>query len=223
MALQPQSARSTPSSPRLYLITPRMDDPAALLGELVASARTRDSAAIAAVLVRQTDGDERTLIDRIKTLSSAVQDNGAALLVDGHADIVARADCDGVHVGGVDVLATTLARLKPDRIVGAGGLKTRHDAMLAAEAGVDYVMFGEPDAQGRRPSFEAIRERVAWWAELFVVPCVAYATDLAEVDALCSCGVDFIAVEHLVFSDPRGPGTAMDDLLRRFSVLETSE
>ena len=38
--------------------------------------------------------------------------------------------------------------LKPERIVGVGGLATRHDAMLAAEQGADYVMFGEPDQVG---------------------------------------------------------------------------
>ena len=39
--------------------------------------------------------------------------------------------------------------------------------MLAAEAGADYVMFGEPDGTGARPAFAAIEERVAWWAEVF--------------------------------------------------------
>ena len=47
--------------------------------------------------------------------------------------------------------------------------------MLAAESGADYVMFGEPDADGARPPFEAIVERVEWWAEVFQIPCVAYA------------------------------------------------
>ena len=33
--------------------------------------------------------------------------------------------------------------------------------MFAAERGADYVMFGEPDADGKRPAFPAIEERVA--------------------------------------------------------------
>ena len=47
---------------------------------------------------------------------------------------------------GIDAFDGALEQLKPERIAGAGGLATRHDAMLAAEAGADYVMFGEPDA-----------------------------------------------------------------------------
>ena len=45
----------------------------------------------------------------------------------------------------------------------------------ADEAGADYVLFGEPDARGQRPSIEAIAERLQWWAELFEPPCVGYA------------------------------------------------
>ena len=65
--------------------------------------------------------------------------------------------------------------LKPDRIAGVGGLATRHDSMAAGEAGADYVLFGEPDARGQRPSPEAIAERLQWWAELFEPPCVGFA------------------------------------------------
>ena len=53
--------------------------------------------------------------------------------------------------------------------------------MVAGEAGADYVLFGEPDSEGDRPATEAILERVAWWAELFEPPCVAYAATLEEV------------------------------------------
>src|SRR5262249_59343895 len=79
----------------------------------------------------------------------------------------------------------------------------RHDAMLAGESGADYVMFGEPDDE--RPAFAVVVERVAWWAELFEVPCVGYAASLAEIPPLVAAGADFIAVGEFVFSDSRGP------------------
>src|ERR1700704_6299966 len=86
------------------------------------------------------------------------------------------------------------AALQPQRIAGCGGLITRHDAMLAAEVGADYVLFGEPDQDGHRPAFEAVAERVTWWAEIFEPPCVAFAATLAEVNGLAAAGADFIAV-----------------------------
>jgi thiamine-phosphate pyrophosphorylase len=219
MAMQPQLAHSRGPSPRLYLITPQVEDPITLAERLGDSV---DGGAVAAVLARMSDADERSLINRAKALNAAVQERGAALLIDGHPEIVMRAGSDGAHVKGTSALPGALALLKPERIAGVGGLKTRHDAMVAAEAGADYVMFGEPDALGHRPSFGAIVERVAWWSELFVVPCVAYAATLTEVDELRDAGADFVAVEDLVFSDPRGPRAAASDLASRLQKLETA-
>ena len=96
-------------------------------------------------------------------------------MLDGHAELVARAGADGAHLTGITEFTEAIGQLKPDRIAGAGGLATRHDAMLVAEQGADYVMFGEPDAEGQRPALATIEERVAWWAEVFEIPCVGYA------------------------------------------------
>ena len=82
---------------------------------------------------------------------------------------------DGAHLTGIEAMEEALPSLKPDRIAGVGGLATRHDSMAAGEAGADYVLFGEPDANGQRPSAEAIAERLQWWAELFEPPCVGFA------------------------------------------------
>jgi thiamine-phosphate pyrophosphorylase len=197
---------TTRTLPRLYLAT-RADADAAMLGAALAAAD------VAAVLLRLPAADERTLINRIKEIASLVQEHGAALLLDGHADLVARAGADGVHLADIDAVKDAIGRLKPERIVGAGGLASRHDAMQAAEAGVDYVMFGEPDPAGQRPSFEAIHDRVAWWAEVFEIPCVAHAASLAEVDELSMA--EFVAVGDFIFADPRGPAAAVADAAAR--------
>ena len=106
--------------------------------------------------------------------------------------------------------------LKPDRIVGAGGLASRHDAMVVAESGADYVMFGEPDAAGKRPSFAAIRERVEWWTEVFEIPCVAYAASLAEIGDLAAA--EFVALDPVFLSDPRGPAEAVAEAARHLAA-----
>jgi thiamine-phosphate pyrophosphorylase len=63
-------------------------------------------------------------------------------------------------------------------------------------------MFGEPNERGHRQPFEDILDRVTWWAEVFQVPCVAYAAALDEVAPLAQAGADFIALGDFVFSDP---------------------
>ncbi len=74
--------------------------------------------------------------------------------------------------------------------------------MLAAEQGADYVMFGEPDADGVRPAFAAIEERIAWWAEVFEIPCVGYAASLDDIAPLVAAGADFVALGDFVWRDP---------------------
>ena len=186
------------AAPRLYLVTSPVGEPAALRDSLAAALKAVD---VAAVLLRLAPGDERTLINRTKALAPVVQDTGAALLLDGHVEIVARVGADGAHLANIDAFGAALVTLKPGRIAGCGGLETRHDAMSAAEQGADYVMFGEPNLAGVRPGFEAVLERVAWWAEVFEASCVGAAGTLDEVEALVRARADFIAIEEAVWRD----------------------
>src|SRR5713226_8650041 len=187
--------------PRLYLATPVVDDPSPLLASLPGLLAGAD---VAAVLVRLTPTDQRTLISRVKALAPAIQAGGAALLLDGHVELVARAGADGAHLTGIAALQEALPSLKPDRIAGVGGLTTRHDSMEAGEAGVDYVLFGEPDAKGQRPSVEAIAERLQWWAELFEPPRVGFAASREEAHEFAAAGADFVLVGDFIWNDKRG-------------------
>jgi thiamine-phosphate pyrophosphorylase len=201
MTSRPPKAPERPA-PRLYLVTPLIGETAAFGDAL------RDilgAADIAAVLLRLAPADERTQINRAKTLAKIVQERDVALILDGHPELVARAGADGAHLTGLDAFDSAAGRLKPDRIAGAGGFETRHEAMLAAERGADYILFGEPDADGHRPSLASVCERVNWWSDVFEIPCIAYAGDLQDIPALVAAGADFVAIGGSVFSDPRGP------------------
>ncbi|MBV8926221.1 MAG: thiamine phosphate synthase [Bradyrhizobium sp.] len=204
MASKPAPARP---APRLYLATPAVDDPSALVSHLPGLLAGAD---IAAVLLRLQITDQRSMISKVKALAPAIQNAGAALLLDGHAELVARAGADGAHLAGIAALEDALPTLKPDRIAGLGGLATRHDSMLAGELGADYVLFGEPDPQGKRPSLEAIAERLDWWAELFEPPCVGYAASREEAYAFARAGADFILVDDAVWADERGASAALE-------------
>jgi thiamine-phosphate pyrophosphorylase len=192
--------------PRLYLATPEVDDPAPWLARLP---QLLGQADVAAILVRLKPADQRTMISRIKALAPAIQDKGAALLIDGHVELVARAGADGAHLTGIEAMEEALPSLKPDRIAGVGGLTTRHDSMAAGEAGADYVLFGEPDAKGQRPSMEAIAERLQWWAELFEPPCVGFAASPEEAYEFAAAGADFVLVGDFIWADPRGAAAAL--------------
>ena len=197
---------------RLYLITPVLEDAsfAPRLAEACAGGN------VAAVLLRLASADERSLINQVKALAPPVQDHGAALIVtvEGEADlatIAARGGADGVHAQGSPARIRELReRLKGERALGVGGIRTKDDAMTFGEAGVDYLLFGEPRPDGSLPSLESVVERAGWWAEIFETPCAAYAPSLDAIPALVATQAEFIAVGDAVWSHPDGPAKGVE-------------
>jgi thiamine-phosphate pyrophosphorylase len=215
-----QSARHVQElrpAPRLYLVTPIIEDAAAFAGLLHDA---MDGPELAAVLLRLKPASERDLINRIKILAPIVQRTNAALVLDDQAEIAARAGADGAHLTGIEAFMAAVEGLKPGRIAGCGGMSSRDDAMLAGERGADYVMFGEPKPDGYRPSLETIIERIEWWAELFTVPCVGFAAEPHEMGPLVAAGADFVAVGDGIWNDSRGPGAALAEAARQLAAPE---
>ncbi|HMN73206.1 MAG TPA: thiamine phosphate synthase [Rhodoblastus sp.] len=195
---------------RLYLITPPLEAASPFDRALAAALAAGD---VACVLARfaTTDPSQRKAI--LRTLTPLAQDHGAALLVDGDAQLAARAGADGAHVAGAgQALDEAIESLKPERIVGVGHLATRDECMEAGERDVDYLMFGGPADPA---TSDDILERTQWWAEIFNVPCVAFARSLDEVEALADAGAEFIALDAAVWDDARGPAAAVSEASAR--------
>jgi thiamine-phosphate pyrophosphorylase len=132
-----------------------------------------------------------------------------AFLVQDDLDLVIELGADGAHVGAAAAVREARARLGPDRILGASCGTSRHAAMLAGEDGADYIAFG--DARGQ-PLPELI-ELVAWWSELFVLPCLALgAFDDAGCAAMARAGADFIGVSDAVWHHQGGTAAGVRSL-----------
>jgi thiamine-phosphate pyrophosphorylase len=207
---------------RLFLITPLLEDASAFAPRL---AEACAAAPVAAVLARLAPADERTLVNRVKALAPAAQDQGAALVVAAEgadlATVAARGGADGVHADGpADLVRDLRERLKGERSVGSGAGKTRDDAMNLGEAGADYLLFGEPRPDGSLPPLEATIERAAWWAEIFETPCVIYAPGLGDVAACAATNAEFVALGGAVWDHPEGPASAVREAHSRLAALE---
>jgi thiamine-phosphate pyrophosphorylase len=190
--------------PRLYLITPPVADAAVFAPALAAALAAGD---VACVLLRFAPPDEGSRKKIAKALAPLVQNGGAVLLVQDDPHLAVRSGADGVHVeGSGDKFAAALESLKPDRIVGIGGLADRDEAMRAGESDADYLMFGDLEPGGDRASH--VLERASWWAEVFNVPCVAVAHELAEVEALALSGAEFVALGPAFFNEPQAVAQA---------------
>jgi thiamine-phosphate pyrophosphorylase len=199
-----------PSTSRcsLYLVTPFLSGADANAFASV-FAEVLDAAAIACALVRVAPGARTDAKAILAPLLRAAAAADCALLIETDARLAARLGADGVHVAGASAdLAAAIESLKPERIVGAGSLRTRDEAMVAGELGADYVMFGEPRRGARAMDLEALAERVSWWAEIFETPCVAYADTISAARELARAGADFVAVDEAIWSAVSAPKAA---------------
>jgi thiamine-phosphate pyrophosphorylase len=199
-----------PGGGRIALITPLIGEGVDLHAALSAAL---EAAPVASVILRLPEtADQRGLLKRLKPLVAVAQEHGAAALLDGMPDLVGRSGSDGLHVAAEHV-AEAIERFQPEKIVGAGALRLRDDAMEAGEAGADYLLFGEPDPVGELPPFAAVVDRVRWWVEVFEPPCMGYAPDLDGIVPLAAAGADFVALGAAVWEHREGPAAALRQAL----------
>src|SRR5262249_62359195 len=103
---------------------------------------------------------------------------------------------DGVHL----MRAAGYARARRhvvDGIVGVG-CASRDEAMNVAEAGADYVLFGDVDDAEPTAATLAL---VEWWSALMTVPCIGAGGAARDHAAIAGAGADLVAV-----GDRRGAG-----------------
>jgi thiamine-phosphate pyrophosphorylase len=150
----------------------------------------------------------------LPALVRAIQAADCATLVFGDASLALTTGADGVHLAfeaDTDIAEktyrSTRAILGAGRIVGASAGLARHNAMVLAELGADYVALGgEPDNDAA-----AQRDMVAWWSEMLEVPCVAWGADSpAAALAFMQAGADFVAA---------GPASSIESALTTLSVV----
>jgi thiamine-phosphate pyrophosphorylase len=100
---------------------------------------------------------------------------------------------DGVHLADGEAVAAARRTLGRDALIGVDCGLSRHSAMVAGEAGADYVLFGSLDLAP--PG--AVTDLVRWWRELFVLPCAAAGRYSPETAcAMATAGADFIATSE---------------------------
>lgn len=197
---------------RLYLITPPALDPDSFARELEAALSGGD---VACVQLRLKDVDDAAIRRAAKVLRPIVQARGAAFVMNDRPDLAAELDCDGVHVGEEDwPYPRARQEVGPDRVVGVTCGDSRHRALVAAEAGADYVAFGAffPSGTKAGAKYRATPEVLRDWSETTVVPCCAIGGITQENCApLVEAGADFLAVIGAVWGHPKGPRQAVTE------------
>jgi thiamine-phosphate pyrophosphorylase len=173
------------------------------------------AAPVAAMLIPRGKRSEGAYKSVVKAVVGRAQGAGVAVLIEGDPGLVRMLGVDGLHVeGGVgDVKAATSA-LKPDFIVGAGQIASRHDAMSKGELGPDYIFFG-PLSGARDPEQ---REMARWWAEIMEIPSVL-SDPAATPESATAEGGEFIGLGESLWSAPEGVTARLSAIIK---ALESS-
>jgi len=205
---------------RLYLITPPRLASLDGFAEALAQALTAGDVACVQLRLKAQDGgpaEQAHVRAAARTLMPIAHEADAAFIINDRPDLAADLGADGVHVGQTDAdYAAARACVGADAIVGVTCHASRHLAMVAAEAGADYVAFGAFYPSGTKAAASrAEPEILHWWSELFTTPCVAIGGVTAEnCAALAEAGADFLAVSGAVWGDPDGPAAAVRRMQR---------
>ena len=193
---------------RLYLVTPATAGPA--FADTLA--RALDAGDVAAVQLRLKAADDEAWRRAADALRPVAQSRGVAFLLNDRADLVLPTGCDGAHVGQEDMPAAEARRvLGPGLTLGVTCHDSRDLAMLAGEAGADYVAFGAfyPTTTKDAPT-RADPAILAWWSELMELPCVAIGgITAANCAPLVTAGAGFLAVVGAVWDHPDGPAAGV--------------
>ncbi len=199
---------------RLYLVSPPglasgQQDFASFLAQLQKAVTGGD---VAAFLLRDEGASEEVLAEMLDSVRPLTQGRDIALLIENRADVAGRSGCDGVQLPANPMAIRSVKKaLGEDVIVGADCGSSRHLAMVAGEAGADYVCF-DADAH----------ETIGWWAELMEPPLVAWGgITLESAPAIVEAGADFIMVGQAIWTaapgrkgGPKGAVAAFTRLLR---------
>jgi thiamine-phosphate pyrophosphorylase len=205
---------------RLYAVVEAGDGAAPRLSAAL------QAADLASVLIVPGAGSRLEAKDA-RPLVELAQSADVAALVVSDASLARALRADGVHLEStpdiVDAYETARGILSARGIVGIDPGISRDDAMTLAEAGADYVAFGAPAHLNDRDKGRARRdELVAWWGEIFQVPCVAFDVETAEEAArLARAGADFVAV-RLGSESPSAAGERVAAIAEALRMAEAA-
>lgn len=190
---------------RLYLVLPQVFEPAGMATRL---ADVFSHVAIACVRIDLGAADEHAWTQAVNHAIGPCHDAEVALVVTDHFRLVEPLGLDGVHLSAAARTPVREVRkeLGPDRIVGASAGASRHQGLVLAEAGADYVGLGPVgDAGALGDAERAGDELFQWWAEMIETPCVAEGGVTVEHAQRLSPWTDFVVPDSAIWQAPDAP------------------
>lgn len=193
----------------LYAITPECADTA----DLQRRARQAMSGGAQVLQYRSKLTDAGLRLAQARMLRALTQEYSVTYIVNDDAQLAARVDADGVHLGAKDgEIAAARAMLGGDKLIGASCYNKLPLAETAVRAGADYVAFGAFYSSSTKPGAVAARPDLLQDAQRELrVPVVAIGgITLANGGELVQAGADALAVITALFEAKDIQATAQD-------------
>ena len=195
---------------RLVLIAPPPETAANDEAHLEAALAAGD---VASLIIPDYGQDEVSFQARAERLTPLAQSRNVAVMIAGAPRIAARVKADGIHFeGALEDLAEIIEKYQDRMMIGAGGVKTRDDALQYGELQPDYLFFGRFGYDNKPEPHPRNLALGAWWSEMVEIPCIVMAGNtVASVEPVAACGADFTALSAAVFADEADPAAAVSE------------
>ncbi|MGI9391605.1 MAG: thiamine phosphate synthase, partial [Boseongicola sp.] len=157
---------------------------------------------IASVIFDHGGLEENAFQAAIQPLVGIAQANGVASVVCDKSRVARHVGADGLQLGqDPDALEDAIARFQPAMMVGAGNVKTRHNALVLGEMQPDYLMFGKPGGDTRPEPNPKNIDLGAWWSSMIEIPCIVLGgTSADSALTVAQTGAEFVALGEAVFA-----------------------
>ena len=158
---------------------------------------------IASLILPDNGMDDASFQAFAERIVPIAQGAGIAVIIAGDSRIAGRVQADGIHVEAKPRdLAETIERLAGKMMVGAGGAKTRDEALELGEERPDYMFFGRFGYDNKPEPHHRNLALGEWWAEMISIPCIVMGgSELASVETVAATGAEFVALSSAVFAD----------------------
>jgi len=212
------NATTPPNRCRIVLISPPGETVDGFAAKLEAAIAGGDIASIILPPNGMDEASYQAFAERIVPIAQAA---GIAAVIVDDTRIAGRVRADGIHIeGGKAALAEAVERFQSQMAVGAGGVKSRDDALELGEERPDYVFFGRFGYDNKPEAHQRNLSLGGWWAEMIEIPGIVMAgSDLASVETVAATGIDFVALSSAVFAEGVDP---KDAVARANAMLDAS-
>ncbi|PSH67473.1 thiamine phosphate synthase [Phyllobacterium sophorae] len=168
---------------------------------------------------RDKNSPTRLMVERARTIHSALKDTGVPLVVNDRIDVALAAGAEGVHIGREDMpVRDARLLLGPDAIIGLT-VKNEADALAATTSDIDYACIGglfetlckaNPDGPIGFDGFSRLAPIIRAVKPDLPVGAIA-GIDLARTPPAIAAGADGVAVISAIFrqADPNGAAAAL--------------